>query len=94
MGVRIMSASDVTLDELADLIDTNAVAKLLRCKRHTVYIMIGDGRLPEPLRLGRLMYWKPSDIEAAVRAMPHGYRRRKKDAPGAEAERPLRGVAV
>ena len=87
-----MSVSSIALADLDDLLTVKDVGRLLRITRRTVYAMASDGRLPEPLRLGRSLYWSPTAIEEAVRAMPHGYRRKKK-APSEALAAPSAGAS-
>ena len=44
------------------LMDVTAVAKLLGCSVRHVYRLADTGRMPMPLRLGRLVRWRRDDL--------------------------------
>lgn len=65
----------------AQLLDVNAVAEMLGCSSRHVYRMADAGRIPAPVKLGSLVRWSRSRIEAwvdhgcpSVRAMKGGRR--------------------
>ena len=39
------------------------VCRLFGKSRKTIYNMIGDGRLPKPLRFGSLLVWDEKDVQ-------------------------------
>ena len=49
------------------LLDYREVGLRLRVCRTQIWRMINDGRLPEPLRVGRLRRWRESDIDTWIR---------------------------
>ena len=49
------------------LIDAEEVGRRLHICRTQVWRMTKDGRLPEPLRLGRSRRWLVSDIDTWIR---------------------------
>jgi len=48
------------------LIDVNAVALMLSCSPRHVYRLCDAGRMPRPVRLGSLVRWDRSVIEAWI----------------------------
>lgn len=46
----------------AQLLSDKSVAQLLECSRRKVWSMHATGSIPEPLRLGRSVRWRESDI--------------------------------
>lgn len=50
------------------LIDLRAVAKLLNISERTVWGMADEGRMPKPIKIGRIARWRQEEIQAWVRA--------------------------
>lgn len=50
------------------LINDHGVAAMLGVSRATVWRMVSDDRLPDPLKLGRLTRWRRDWILAAIDA--------------------------
>jgi excisionase family DNA binding protein len=48
----------------AQLLDVQAVARLLACSPRHVYRLSDAGRMPPPVRLGALVRWRRQDIDA------------------------------
>ena len=48
------------------LIDVKAVAAMLGCSWRTVYRLADKGKLPRPLKLGRLTRWRKDLIVAYI----------------------------
>lgn len=48
------------------LIDVHAVASMLSCSARHVYRLCDAGRMPRPVRLGALVRWDRSVIEAWI----------------------------
>ncbi|NQV29236.1 MAG: helix-turn-helix domain-containing protein [Rhodopirellula sp.] len=46
-----------------ELLDVEAVAKLLSCSTRTVRRMADSGQMPRPLKVASLVRWRRSDIE-------------------------------
>jgi excisionase family DNA binding protein len=46
------------------LLDIRAVARLLSCSPRHVARLADSGRLPPPLKLGRLIRWRRADLDA------------------------------
>ena len=46
----------------AELLDVNAVGKLLGCSPRHVYRLSDAGKMPPPLRLGALVRWRRSAV--------------------------------
>jgi excisionase family DNA binding protein len=46
------------------LLDVRAVAALLGCSPRHVYRLSDAGRMPPPVRIGALVRWRRSDIDA------------------------------
>ena len=44
-------------------------AKLGGRSRSAIYVDLAKGRLPKPLKLGRRLYWRESDLDQHLRAM-------------------------
>lgn len=57
------SQAPVVGDEL--LRDTEVAARLKLCRRQ-IHKLAADGRLPAPIRLGRSIRWRLSDVLAAI----------------------------
>jgi len=49
-----------------DLLFADDVAALLRCSPRTVRRLVQFGRMPGPLKVGRLARWRRSDVERWV----------------------------
>lgn len=47
-----------------ELIDVQTVADLLSCSTRTVYRLADAGKMPQPLRLGKLVRWRHKDMSA------------------------------
>ena len=45
-----------------ELVDVNAVAKLLSCSSRTVLRLAADGAMPKPMKLGNLARWSRSGV--------------------------------
>ena len=56
------------LDSTATLIDVRRVAALLGCSPRHVQRLVDVGRMPRPIRLGRLQRWHSAEIESWVAA--------------------------
>lgn len=48
------------------LLKDRDVAAIIGCSRTNVWMMVRDGRLPPPLKLGRMARWRPSAVWAAI----------------------------
>ncbi len=48
------------------LLDVEAVAKMLSISTRSVLRRVKEEELPEPIYIGRLARWRPSDIEACI----------------------------
>ena len=48
---------------------TELRAKLGGRSRSAIYLDLEAGRLPQPIKLGRRLYWPEGDIDAHLRAM-------------------------
>jgi excisionase family DNA binding protein len=46
------------------LLDVRAVAELLDCSARHVYRLADAGRMPAPVRIGALVRWRRSDLNA------------------------------
>ena len=57
-----------SVDSPATLLNVEQVASLLRCSRRSVSRMSESGAMPAPRRLGSLVRWSQSEIEAWVKA--------------------------
>jgi excisionase family DNA binding protein len=51
---------------LPALLDVRAVAALLDCSPRHVYRMADAGRMPTPVRVGALVRWRRSDLDAWI----------------------------
>lgn len=50
------------------LLDVKTVAQRLGIGRRTVWTLAGAGQLPAPLKLGRSVRWRESDVAAFIAA--------------------------
>ena len=50
----------------AQLLDVRAVALLLDCSTRHVYRLSDAGRMPAPVRLGALIRWRRTDLDAWI----------------------------
>jgi excisionase family DNA binding protein len=50
------------------LLDVQAVAAMLDCSARHVYRLSDAGRMPAPVRVGSLVRWRRSDIDAWLAA--------------------------
>jgi len=48
----------------AELLDVQAVAKLLNCSPRTVYRLTDAGRMPRTVKLGALVRWRRAELTA------------------------------
>ncbi len=48
------------------LIDAKAVAAMLGCSWRTIYRLADAGKMPRPLKLGRLTRWRRDQVEAFI----------------------------
>ncbi len=46
------------------LLDIRAVSRLLSCSARHVARLAENGRLPQPVKLGRLIRWRRADLDA------------------------------
>ena len=53
--------------ESSSLLSTRDVAQLLQRSVRQVYRLIDSGRMPQPVRIGSLVRWHPSTIEAWIK---------------------------
>jgi excisionase family DNA binding protein len=52
--------------DYAALLDVRAVAQLLGCSARHVYRLSDSGAMPAPVRLGALVRWRRSELDAWV----------------------------
>jgi len=45
-----------------ELLDVEAVGKLLTCSQRTVYRMADAGKMPRPVKLGSLVRWRRGEL--------------------------------
>ncbi len=50
------------------LIDTKAATKLLNVSARTIWQMTQTGRIPQPIKIGRLVRWSYEELQAWVNA--------------------------
>jgi excisionase family DNA binding protein len=50
------------------LIDTSAARKLLNVSARTIWTMTQTGKMPKPIRVGRLVRWSYEELQAWVKA--------------------------
>ena len=50
----------------AELLDVGAVAALLDCSRRHVYRLSDAGKMPRPVKLGQLVRWRRSELQAWI----------------------------
>ena len=55
--------ADAGSTETAVMLDVQAVADLLTCSTRHVYRLADSGRMPRPIKLGKLVRWSRSVIE-------------------------------
>jgi predicted DNA-binding transcriptional regulator AlpA len=55
-------------EDVGLLIDTRQVAKMLMVSARTIFAMQRDGRMPQPVRIGRAIRWSYEGIKAWVDA--------------------------
>lgn len=55
-----------TVVEPAALLDVRQVAAMLGCSTRTVYRLSDAGKMPRPRRLGALVRWSRSEIDAWI----------------------------
>jgi excisionase family DNA binding protein len=61
----VITATSSPIDApAAQLLDVRAVAALLDCSARHVYRLSDGGRLPSPVRLGALVRWRRTDLDA------------------------------
>lgn len=49
-----------------ELLTDAEIATLIKVSRRQVWKLLAMGRLPEPIRIGRSVRWKKTDIEAWI----------------------------
>jgi len=52
--------------ELSSLLDVRQVAEMLGCSSRHIYRLSDAGRMPAPVRLGALVRWSRSAVEAWI----------------------------
>lgn len=52
--------------DISELVNTEAVASLLGVSAMTVRRLVAAGKIPEPIRLGRLIQWRRIDLLALL----------------------------
>jgi excisionase family DNA binding protein len=50
-------------EQVPALLDVRAVARLLGCSERMVYRQSDAGRMPAPVKLGRLTKWRRAELE-------------------------------
>jgi predicted DNA-binding transcriptional regulator AlpA len=77
-----IEARHVEEDDIERLLDIKQVSDRLGVSEKTVWVMSGDGRFLEPLRLGRLIRWRAADfnhwVEQHAAAQQQGKRKGRK----------------
>jgi len=64
--------TDTSTSQHSVLIDVHAVATMLSCSTRHVYRLCDGGRMPQPVRLGALIRWDRSVIEAHAHSTSAG----------------------
>jgi predicted DNA-binding transcriptional regulator AlpA len=54
------------MSESNDLLDIDGLADLLKCSVRSIPRWADGGRLPRPIKLGRLNRWRRTDIESWI----------------------------
>ncbi len=49
-----------------ELIDVEAVARILGCSARTVYRLADSGKMPRPVKLGQLVRWPRAKVEGWI----------------------------
>jgi predicted DNA-binding transcriptional regulator AlpA len=62
----IFSPADDVPAQAAALLDVQALAKICHCSTRHIYRMADAGRCPRPVKLGALVRWRRSEIEAWI----------------------------
>lgn len=55
-------------DDKGLLIDTRAATKLLNVSARTIWQMTHTGKMPKPIKIGRLVRWSYEELQAWVKA--------------------------
>lgn len=55
-------------DDKGLLIDKKSAAKLLKLSDRTIWAMANEGRMPKPIKIGRLVRWGFEELQAWVNA--------------------------
>jgi predicted DNA-binding transcriptional regulator AlpA len=70
LAIEYQEFSTVTMNHAAEfgdeLVATEIVAAILQCSALTVRRLVAAGKLPRPLKVGRLNRWRRGDIVAAI----------------------------
>lgn len=48
------------------MLDVQGVAELLACSTRHIYRLADSGRMPRPVRLGRLVRWRQRELEGWI----------------------------
>ena len=56
----------LTSDNASALIDVTAVSETLDCSTRHVYRLSDAGKMPRPMKLGSLVRWRRSEIDAWI----------------------------
>ena len=62
-AVEDTTTAEAGSTETAAMLDVQAVAELLACSTRHVYRLADSGRMPRPVKLGKLVRWSRSVIE-------------------------------
>lgn len=51
---------------ISSLVDIDQVARLLRCSSRHIYRLAGEGKMPQPIKLGALIRWNRQTLETWI----------------------------
>jgi excisionase family DNA binding protein len=72
-----------TSETVAELLDVASVAELCGCSSRTVRRLSDAGKMPRPVKLGSLVRWRRSELQAWIDAgCPSGDRSPSRQASG------------
>ena len=65
-AVERIGRRDTTAREPAALLDVRAVAAMCGCSSRHIYRLSDAGKMPRPLRIGRLIRWRRAALETWI----------------------------
>jgi excisionase family DNA binding protein len=66
MNSTLLPGASAAKTQLPTLLDVSVVAAMLDCSQRHIYRLSDAGQMPPPLKVGKLVRWRRSDIETWI----------------------------